>query len=87
MGEKRKRKLADRYREDGQYSLFKQPTKKETRSGVKTDKLEARANLARAKAEKRRWLVYLLGLALLAYMLISTGGGSKGLEFVKGIFK
>jgi hypothetical protein len=87
MGEKRKRKLADRYREDGQYSLFKQPTKKETRSEVKTDKLEARANLARAKAEKRRWLVYLIGISLLGYMLISTGSASKGLEFVKGFFQ
>jgi len=83
MGEKRKRKIADRYREDGQYA----PSPKNSRHLEKTDKLAARADLARAKAEKRRWLVYLIGVLIGAYMLISTGGGSKGLEFVKGIFK
>ena len=84
MGQKRKERLANRYRKDGQYAT---PSKKETRSEVKTDKLAARAELARAKAEKRRWLVYLLGIGLLAYMLISTGSATKGLEFVKGFFK
>lgn len=84
MGQKRKERLENRYRSDGQYAT---PSKKETRSEGKTDKLAARADLARAKAEKRRWLVYLIGISLLGYMLISTGSASKGLEFVKGFFQ
>ena len=83
MGEKRKRRIAERYRPDGQYAT---PSKKETRSEVKTDKLTARADLARAKAEKRKWLVFLLALILATYLLVSTGSLTKGLDVVKGIF-
>jgi hypothetical protein len=86
MGDKRKRRIAERYRDDGQYSLLSQPSKKESRSESKTDKLEARAKLALAKAEKRRWLVYLLGLGLVIYLLVSTGSMTKGIELIKGFF-
>ena len=83
MGQKRKQRIAERYRPDGQYAT---PSKKETRLEVKTDKQTARADLARAKAEKRKWLVFLLALILATYLLVSTGSLTKGLDVVKGIF-
>ena len=85
MGDKRKRRIADRYREDGQYSTLEQPTKKEVRTESKTSRLEAKANLALAKAQKRKYLAILLGLGLLTYVLVSTGSITKGLDLIKGI--
>ena len=63
--EMRKRK---RYREDGQY----QGTSRiEQRTGAKTSRSEAKANLTLAKAEKakqvaakRKWLVILIGMIM-----------------------
>tara|TARA_R100001082_G_C4340464_1_gene149893 strand:- start:723 stop:950 length:228 start_codon:yes stop_codon:yes gene_type:complete len=66
----RKRK---RYRTDGQYEGT---SKIETRTEAKTSRTEAKANLILAKSEKakqtaakRKWLVFLIGIAMTAYML------------------
>ncbi len=61
----RKRK---RYREDGQYEGT---SRIEQRTGAKTSRSEAKANLTLAKAEKakqvaakRKWLVILIGMIM-----------------------
>jgi len=52
------------------------PTRIEQRTGAKTSRTEAKTNLTLAKAKKaemvaskRRWLVFLIGIAMSAYML------------------
>lgn len=73
----RKRK---RYREDGQYEG---PSRIEQRTGAKTSRSEAKANLTLAKAEKakqvaakRKWLVILIGMimAIAGFFKFRMGG-------------
>ena len=73
----RKRK---RYREDGQYDGT---SRIEQRTGAKTSRSEAKANLTLAKAEKakqvaakRKWLVILIGLimAIAGFFKFRMGG-------------
>ena len=87
MGDKRKRRIAERYRDDGQYADdVSAPTKKQIKTESKTSRLAARADLARAKSEKRKWLFYLLALGLAGYFLVSTGSLTKGINLAKGLF-
>ena len=64
-----------RYRTDGQYTN----TRIESRTEAKTSRTDAKANLILAKSEKakqtaakRKWLVFLIGIAMAAYMLFKS---------------
>jgi len=74
MGRKR------RYREDGQYSGDVKVERKEAKTESKTSRLESKATLALAKAQKRKWLAILIGVILAAYLIIKGGAGSGILE-------
>ena len=73
MGRKR------RYREDGQYADVK-IERKDAKTENKTSRLEAKATLALAKSQKRKWLAILIGVILAAYLIIKGGAGSGILE-------
>ena len=54
-------------------------TRTEQRTEAKTSRTDAKANLILAKSEKakqtaakRKWLVFLIGIAMAAYMLFKT---------------
>lgn len=68
--------IRKRYRSDGQY---KGESRKESRTEAKTSRTDAKANLILAKSEKakqtaakRKWLVFLIGIAMAAYMLFKS---------------
>tara|TARA_R110000824_G_scaffold9415_3_gene42084 strand:+ start:3045 stop:3287 length:243 start_codon:yes stop_codon:yes gene_type:complete len=52
------------------------------------DKINALKEKFYAVAAKRKWLVFLIGIGLIAYLVISSGGLNLGgiFEKVKGIF-
>lgn len=56
--------------------------KTEKREG-KADIILAKAELSKAKAAKRRALVWLIGIGLLAYFVLSSGAGSGALNMIK----
>jgi hypothetical protein len=56
--------------------------RKASKSDAKVDKLNAKANLSLAKAQKRKWLVILIGIAIAAYYALKGGGGGF-LEIIK----
>ena len=63
--------------------------KVDSRRGYKLDKIKALTAKATAVAKKRKWLVFMIGLGLVAYFVISKGGiggGSGVLEIIKGFF-
>lgn len=63
--------------------------KTESRRGYRLDKIKALTAKAYAVATKRKWLVFMLGLAIILYFIFSSGGfGGLGglLEKVKGFF-
>ena len=57
--------------------------RKENRASSKIDKMNAKANLALAKAQKRKMLVALIVVGLIAYAVISTGSASSIIEKMK----
>ena len=63
--------------------------KVDSRRGYKLDKIKALTAKATAVAKKRKWLVLMIGLGLVAYLVISKGGFGGGggvLEIIKGFF-
>ena len=63
--------------------------KVDSRRNYKLDKIKALTAKATAVAKKRKWLVFMIGLGLLAYVVISKGGiggGGGVLEIIKGFF-
>jgi hypothetical protein len=63
--------------------------KTESKRDYKLDKIKALTAKATAVAKKRKWLVFMIGLGLLAYVVISKGsigGGGGVLEMIKGFF-
>lgn len=53
------------------------------KAGAKEGKLMAKAALANAKAAKRKWLVFLIGAAVGAYLLLKGGIGSGFIDSIK----
>jgi hypothetical protein len=62
--------------------------KTETSRQWRIDKINALKEKFYAVALKRKWLVFLIGIGLIAYLVISSGGLSLGGIFdkIKGIF-
>jgi len=56
---------------------------KVTRKAGKVDLILAKAQLATAKASKRKWLVFLLGFGIAIYFIMSSGGGLGIIEKAK----
>ena len=64
-------------------------TKVASRRNYRLEKIKEVTAKAYAVATKRKWLVFLIGIALVAYMVISSGGlGGLGgiVESVKSFF-
>ena len=59
-------------------------TKKATKKAGKVELILAKAQLATAKASKRKSLVALIVVGIIAYYLLSSGGGLGIMEKVKG---
>ena len=57
---------------------------KATKKAGKVDRILAKAELAKAKASKRKWLVFLLGFGIAIYFIMTSGGGLGIMEKVKG---
>jgi len=53
------------------------------KADAKEGKLLAKAELSRAKAAKRKWLVFLIVAAVGAYLLLKGGIGSGFIESIK----
>ena len=60
--------------------------KVDSRRDYKLDKIKALTAKATAVAKKRKWLVLMIGLGLVAYLVISKGGMGGVLEIIKGFF-
>jgi len=63
--------------------------RRENRQRYRIEKIKALTAKAYAVAAKRKWLVYLIGLGIIVYFIISSGGlaGLGGLtEKVKSFF-
>lgn len=74
----------------GLFNWGKNKDKKEDRDGKRKDrrnhrieKIKALTDKAKAVAQKRKWLVYLIGLGLIIYFVVSTGGFSTVLQLLK----
>ena len=87
MGVRKERK---RYRHDGQYADTKPAkpaeTRKEVRTEGKVDKLNAKANLKLAKAQSRKYLLWLIIAGIAIYFILKSGGGGSAIfDKVKGL--
>ena len=62
--------------------------KRERKRWYRLERIKALTAKAMAVATKRKWLVFLIGLGMAAYLLVSSGGGGLGglLEVIKGLF-
>lgn len=56
---------------------------KVSRKESKVDLINAKAGKALATAQKRKWLVILIGIAIAAYYAISKGSGSGFIDMIK----
>ena len=67
--------------------MAKDKDRKNDKRDAKESKLLAKAELAKAKATKRKWLFMLICAAIAAYVIISKGGINFGgiLEKIKGV--
>ena len=57
--------------------------KKVDKRESKVDLINAKANKAMAVAQKRKWLVILIGIAIAAYYAIKSGAGSGLFDLLK----
>ena len=57
--------------------------RKGSTADAKVDKLNAKANLALAKAQKRKWLVILIGIAIAAFYALKSGTGGGLIDIIK----
>tara|TARA_R100001129_G_scaffold185196_1_gene172414 strand:- start:9049 stop:9312 length:264 start_codon:yes stop_codon:yes gene_type:complete len=74
-----KRELKNKLRSD----------KKDDKRNYKLQKIKEVSSKALAVAQKRKWLVFLIGIGLVAYFVISSGGlggGSGIIDKVKSFF-
>lgn len=78
MGRKKRIRNAE-----GKLVMVPVDSKKESKREGKVDIILAKAELSKAKAEKRKWLVLLIAIGLGAYYLTS-GAGSSALNIIKG---
>jgi len=69
--------VEDNYRREGRTDA------KVAKKASKADLILAKAELARAKASKRKALVALIVVALIAYFVLSSGGGLGILDKLK----
>jgi hypothetical protein len=69
---------------DGKLVMVPVDSKKESKRAGKVDIILAKAELSKAKAQKRKWLVFLIGIGLAAYFILSSGAGSGALDLIKG---
>lgn len=63
--------------------------KRDRKRWYRLERIKALTAKAAAVATKRKWLVFLIGIGLAAYFLISRGGGGGLgglLEMIKGLF-
>ena len=61
----------------------------EGKRDYKLEKIKELTAKAYAVASKRKWLVFMIGIGLIAYLVISSGGFSFGggwLDKIKGLF-
>ena len=67
--------------------MAKDKDRKNDKRDAKESKLLAKAELAKAKATKRKWLFMLICAAIAAYVVISKGGINLGgiLDKIKGV--
>jgi|TARA_R110000824_G_scaffold9642_4_gene42852 hypothetical protein len=77
MGRKKKQ---ERFDTGGYYADRRENAGK---AASKIDKLNAKANLATAKASKRKWLAVLLGFGIAIYFIFSSGSGLSVLNSIK----
>ena len=61
--------------------------KRDRKRWYRLERIKALTAKAMAVATKRKWLVFLIGLGMAAYLLVSSGGGGLGglLEVIKGL--
>ena len=57
--------------------------KRKERRDHRIEKIKVLADKAVAVAQKRKWLVFLIGMGLIVYLVISTGGLSSILQLLK----
>mgnify|MGYP003660874260 FL=1 len=57
--------------------------RKVDKKDAKVDLINAKANKALAVAQKRKWLVILIGVAIAAYYAIKSGAGSGLFDMIK----
>jgi hypothetical protein len=60
--------------------------KKDDRRDYKIEKIKAATAKALAVAKKRKWLVLLIGAAVAAYFVLSSGGLGSAVTQIKGLF-
>jgi len=56
---------------------------KATKTSAKVDLINAKANKSLATAQKRKWLVFLIGIAIAAFYMLKSGVGSGILDAIK----
>ena len=60
--------------------------KKKSKRDYRIEKIKAVTAKALAVAKKRKWLVFLIGIGIAAYFVMSSGNFSGVLETIKGLF-
>ena len=58
----------------------------EKRRQWRIDKINALKEKFYAVAAKRKWLVFMMGLGIIIYFIITSGGGAGVIDKIKGLF-